>query len=73
MPIIIVGTRGRTVADSSASSTTTVCNHCGKVVSLRPVRQKRYFSLFFVPLFPLEKGKAAYQCPECKTLYHRSE
>ena len=73
MPIIIFGTRGRTVADANASSTTTVCSSCQRVVSLQPVRNKRYFTLFFVPIFPIEKGKPAYKCPECNALYHRSE
>ncbi|KAA3664158.1 MAG: zinc ribbon domain-containing protein [Chloroflexi bacterium] len=73
MPIIIFGTRGRTVTDSTGSPTTSVCNQCGNVVSLQPVRQKRYFSLFFIPIIPLEKGKPAFKCPECKALYHRSE
>lgn len=73
MPIVIIGTRGRTVADASGTSTTTVCNWCRQVVSLKPVRQKRYLTLFFVPFIPLEKGKPALQCPNCEALYHRSE
>ena len=73
MPIIIFGTRGRTVADDSAQSVTSSCGNCGQLVSMKPVRRKRYFSLFFIPIIPLEKGTAAMQCPNCKTLYQRRE
>jgi hypothetical protein len=73
MPIIIFGTRGRTVADNSAQSVTANCTHCNQFVTLQPVRRKRYFSLFFIPVIPLDKGKAAMQCPNCKTLYQRQE
>lgn len=71
MPIIIVGARGRTVPDESGSPKKTVCNSCGNVVSLQPVRTRRYFTLFFIPLLPLEKGRAGYRCPQCRALYHR--
>ena len=73
MPIIIVGTRGRTVKDGTVDATTTICNHCGELVSMQSVRHKRYLTLFFVPLIPLEKGRAAMQCPNCKTLFYRRE
>ncbi len=73
MPIIIVGTRGRTVHDSSGQATTSICRHCSELVSFAPVRRKRYFTIFFIPLFPLEKGQAAIQCPNCKTMYQRKE
>ncbi|MCP5095138.1 MAG: zinc-ribbon domain-containing protein [Chloroflexi bacterium] len=73
MPIVIFGTRGRVVPDDSAQSTTEKCNNCGQIVSLKPVLRKRYFSLFFIPIIPLEKGSAAMQCPNCKILYQRRE
>lgn len=73
MPIIIFGTKGRVVPDSSASKHTTTCGYCREVVTLEPVRNKRYFSLFFVPIFPLEKGEAAWRCPNCKKLFLRRE
>ena len=73
MPIIIFGTKGKAVRDSSASTKTNTCGNCQQIVALEPVRQKRYFSLFFVPIFPLEKGKAAWRCPNCKAMYVRPE
>lgn len=73
MAIIIFGTKGRVVPDSSASKQNTTCRYCGEVVTMEPVRNKRYFSLFFVPVFPLEKGEAAWRCPNCKKLFLRRE
>lgn len=73
MPIIIFGTRNRTVSDQSGNPKTTVCGSCGNVVSLEPVRMRRYFALFFIPLIPLGNGRAGYRCPQCQALYHRQE
>jgi hypothetical protein len=73
MLFIIVGTKGKAVADPSGEKRITTCGQCGQSVILEPVRMKQYFSLFFVPLIPLNKGKPAYRCPQCKTLYARQE
>lgn len=73
MAIIIFGTKGRVVPDGSASKQTTTCRYCGEIVAMEPVRNKRYFTLFFVPVFPLEKGEAAWRCPNCKKLFLRRE
>ena len=73
MPIIIFGTKGKVVPENGASTKTTTCGYCQEIVMLEPVRQKRYFSLFFIPVFPLEKGEAAWRCPNCKKLFMRRE
>ncbi|MCP4420735.1 MAG: zinc-ribbon domain-containing protein [Chloroflexi bacterium] len=73
MPIIIFGTKNRIVPDGTNSTKTTSCGYCQQIVALEPVRQKRYFSLFFVPIIPLEKGEAAWRCPNCKKLFLRRE
>ena len=73
MAIIIFGTKARVVEEGSASKQSTSCRYCGEFVAMEPVRNKRYFSLFFVPVFPLEKGEAAWRCPNCKKLFLRRE
>ena len=73
MAIIIFGTKARVVADDGASKQTTTCRYCGELTQMEPVRNKRYFSLFFGPIFPLEKGEAAWRCPNCKKLFLRRE
>ena len=73
MAIIIFGTKARIVADDDARKQTTTCRYCGKLAQMEPVRNKRYFSLFFIPIFPLEKGEAAWRCPNCKKLFLRRE
>ena len=73
MAIIIFGTKARVVGDDSASKQTTTCRYCGEMSQMEPVRNKRYFTLFFVPIFPLENGEAAWRCPNCKKLFLRRE
>lgn len=73
MAIIIFGTKNRVVPEDNAATKTTTCAYCQQVVTMEPVRQKRYFSLFFVPIFPLEKGETAWRCPNCKKLFLRRE
>lgn len=73
MPIIIFGTKARVVADDNASKQTSTCGYCRELVQMEPVRNKRYFSLFFIPILPLEKGEAAWRCPNCKKLFLRRE
>ena len=73
MPIIIFGTKNRAVADREAAGFMGMCRNCGQTVQFEPVRMKQYFSLFFVPLIPLGKGKAAVRCPNCDTKYERKE
>lgn len=71
MAIIIFGTKGKVVPENGAATQTTTCGYCREIVTMEPVRNKRYFSLFFVPIFSLEKGEAAWRCPKCKKLFLR--
>jgi hypothetical protein len=73
MPIVIFGTKGKAVPDHEASGFSGMCRNCGQTVLFEPVRMKQYVSLFFVPLIPLGKGKAAVRCPNCDTKYERQE
>ena len=73
MPIVIWGTRSRTVPDHEATTFMNTCRNCGQTVTFEPVRMKQYFSLFWVPLIPLGKGKAAVRCPNCDTKYERRD
>ena len=69
MPIIIFGARGRTTRDPEGTARTGSCPSCGQIVQLAPVRMRRYFTLFFIPIFPIEKGTRAIQCPHCKAKF----
>lgn len=71
MAIIIIGTRNRTVVDGGATSKTVSCHSCGQLATYEPVRMRQYFTLFFIPLFPVNKGKLAFRCQNCKTLFQR--
>jgi hypothetical protein len=43
------------------------CPVCGKSGMMQPMKQSRYFTLFWIPLIPLGSNKAM-QCPNCGTL-----
>jgi len=69
MAIIIVGTRSRTTVDPEHSPQTGTCPGCRKLVQMEPVRIRRFFTAFFIPIFPIEKGVRAWRCPNCKTRF----
>jgi hypothetical protein len=69
MAIIIVGTRSRTTTDREKTAQTGTCPSCRQIVQLQPVRIRRYFTAFFIPLFPIEKGQRALRCPNCEARF----
>ena len=71
MPIIIFGSKNRTVPDREGSTFIGPCRNCGQTVTFEPVRVKPYFSLYWIPLIPLGKGTAAARCPNCDVKYER--
>jgi hypothetical protein len=70
MFIIIFGTRNvkRLVKDGLM-----IEKYCSKCLCKRELREfqwRRYFSLFFIPLIPLEKGESILTCTVCYSSYH---
>jgi len=48
----------------------TYCPRCWRTVEMRELKWRRYFTLFFVPVFPLErKGDAVLVCSTCDGSY----
>jgi len=41
------------------------CPNCGDWRNFREVRWRNYFTLFFIPLFPVGPERQGYTCPAC--------
>jgi len=63
---IISGTKliGRTIKNGTFS-----CPKCNMERGYRLRKNERYFSLFFIPLFPIAKLEDTLECTSCKTAY----
>ena len=64
--MIIWGTRGREI------EVTTGQFNCPKCQTVRPYKHKRvarYFTLFFIPLFPIQKLGDFIECQACRQTY----
>lgn len=48
------------------------CQHCGGDRQYRLRSGRRFFTLFFIPIIPLNKVGEHVQCLTCKTRYHTS-
>ena len=48
------------------------CKRCGGDRRYRLRRGRRFFTLFFIPVIPLNKAGEHVQCLTCKTRYHTS-
>lgn len=46
------------------------CPRCRRIVEMREFRSKRYFTLYFLPVFPLgRKGETVLVCPICDAAF----
>ena len=48
------------------------CARCGFVSDFRRQREQRYFTLFFLPVFPISKADPILTCNRCGTSYAAS-
>lgn len=60
--MIIFGSRGTT---RFVASLFFVCSICGTPAAHQLYRVRRWFTLFFLPIFPLGHGKYVEQCAMC--------
>lgn len=45
------------------------CSRCSCMQELQEFRRVKYFTLYFIPLFPIERGKSVLTCPVCDESY----
>jgi hypothetical protein len=67
MPIIIYGSRG---VYSELSSGDFSCPHCRRGASYRLRQIRRYFTLFFLPIFPIGSGVRFVECDDCGSQFN---
>ena len=46
------------------------CSTCGCTRELEEFRWANYFTLYFIPLFPIQKGESVWICPVCDSVYN---
>lgn len=67
--IIFFGTKQRRVPVKDGARIITYCPQCECEQELREYRWRTYFTLYFIPLFPVNKGQTVMGCPVCGTDY----
>ncbi len=45
------------------------CSKCGCTQEFKEALHTQYFTLYFIPVFPLDKGERVLVCPRCDTAY----
>lgn len=69
---IILGAKPRKVKVDGGLKREKYCSKCGRTQILEEVRWINHFSLFFIPLFPIQSSKSVESvlaCPECNSSY----
>jgi hypothetical protein len=67
MPIIIYGSRGVT---SHLSEGDFDCPHCQNHSSYQLKQVRRFFTLFFIPIFPISSPLRYVECGHCGSPFH---
>src|SRR5688572_13008963 len=63
--IILFGARTIVSDDSAAPPVHTACPNCGRDVTMRARAHRTWFTLFFIPLFPVSGKTRFTECPSC--------
>lgn len=67
--IIIFGTRGRIVNASNYEKLSQACPDCHSDLELKSLQ--RWFTLFFIPIFPIQTIDSFYRCSKCNASYKK--
>ena len=66
---IFFGTKSRNRPVENGIRCHRFCSKCGATREFEESRLATYFTLYFIPLFPLERGRPVWRCPICDTSY----
>lgn len=64
---IIFGTRGRLSVANPQDTLQSACPHCRGNLVLK--ENKTWFTLFFLPIFPITTNGRFYHCGQCDSAY----
>ena len=67
--ILLFGSRNRVSDDSSAQPVQTQCPRCSQMSTLRPRRYRTWFTIFFIPVFPISGSTPFTQCSNCNAQF----
>ena len=67
---IIFGTKGRITNSGRTDTLSNACPNCKSDLRLKDLSQ--WFTLFFIPIFPMKKVDTFYQCESCDKSYKES-
>lgn len=68
--ILIFGTRGRITTSNERDRLAKACPNCKSDLELKEL--KKWFTLFFIPVFPFSTLDTFYQCNGCESSYKKS-
>ncbi|MEO6436465.1 MAG: zinc-ribbon domain-containing protein [Tepidisphaeraceae bacterium] len=63
--ILLFGTKAIVSDDPEARPISAVCPQCGQRTDILAKRYRTWFTLFFLPLFPVSRSRAFSQCGNC--------
>lgn len=66
---IFFGTKSRNKPVENGIRRHRFCSKCGATREFEESRLAKYFTLYFIPLFPIERGTPVLRCPVCDTSY----
>jgi tetratricopeptide (TPR) repeat protein len=67
--ILLFGTKTKISIDPASPPVTTRCPRCGQSATFTPKFARDYFTVFFLPLFPISAKKPFSQCGNCGAAY----
>jgi DNA-directed RNA polymerase subunit M/transcription elongation factor TFIIS len=66
---VFFGTKSRNRPVKNGIRRHRFCSKCGATREFEEARFATYFTLYFIPLFPIERGVPVLRCPVCDTSY----
>lgn len=63
--ILLFGSRSLVSDDSATQPVEAPCPRCSQVTTLRPRRYRTWFTIFFIPVFPVSGSTQFTQCSAC--------
>ena len=67
--ILLFGTKMIASDDPDGRAVSAVCPNCGQRAEIVPRRYRNWFTLFFLPLFPIGGSKPFSQCSHCSAQF----
>jgi len=67
--MIIFGTKGRISKSREKDTLSKACPQCGNDLNLSEL--KKWFTLYFIPIFPYSHVDTFYYCDQCEASYKK--